>query len=205
MADEDLSDRPVDAKLSEPRELGRGHYRYERYSVTLDGADLQRDAMRIGRIVVVLPVDVERGEVVMLRQFRLGAHLATGKGELVEVVAGHVEPGEDLIDSARRECEEEIGVAPSSLIPLFDLVPTPGASDEHMFFFLGVVDAARVPERAGAAHEAEHTRPLRVPIERALDARRAGHLHNGPAVISLQWLELNRMRLREIVRLGAAR
>ena len=150
MADFELSDRAVDARLSEPRELGRGRYRYERYSVTLDGADLQRDAMRIGRIVVVLPVDIERAEVVMLRQFRLGAHLATGKGELVEVVAGHVEPGEDLVGSARRECEEEIGVAPSSLISLFDLVPTPGASDEHMFFFLGVVDAADIPERAGA-------------------------------------------------------
>ena len=205
MADGDLSDRAVDARLSEPRELGRGHYRYERYSVTLDGADLQRDAMRIGRIVVVLPVDIERGEVVMLRQFRLGAHLATGKGELVEVVAGHVEPGEDLIGSARRECEEEIGVTPSRLVPLFDLVPTPGASDEHMFFFLGVVDASCIPERAGAAHESEHTRPLRVPIERALEALGAGHLHNGPAVISLQWLALNRARLPEIVRRGTAR
>ena len=43
-----------------------------------------------------------------------------------------------------------------------------------MFFFLGVVDASKVPERAGAAHEQEDTRPLRVPIGRALEALAAG-------------------------------
>jgi ADP-ribose pyrophosphatase len=205
MSADDLTDRAVDVRLSPPQELGRGYYRYERYRVTLDGADLRRDAMRIGRIVVVLPVDLERQEVVMLRQFRLGAHFATGKGELVEVVAGHVESAENLAAAAGRECEEEIGVTPASLIPLFDLVPTPGASDEHMFFYLGVVDASRVPERAGAAHEMEDTRPLRVPIGHALEALRAGSLHNGPAVISLQWLALNLARLPEIVRRGSAR
>ena len=28
------------------------------------------------------------GEVVLIRQFRLPAHLATGKGDMVEIVAG---------------------------------------------------------------------------------------------------------------------
>ncbi len=203
--DDEPADREVAAVLSDAQEIGRGHYRYERYHVTLEGADLERDVMRIGRIVVVLPVDLERREVVMLRQFRLGAHFATGKGELVEVVAGHVEKGESVVTSARRECEEEIGVTPSSLIPLFDLIPTPGASDEHMFFFLGVVDASRVPESAGAAHETEHTRPLRLPIERALEVLHDGRIHNGPAVTSLLWLALNHGRLADIVRQGTAR
>ena len=85
-------------------------------------------------------------------------------------------------------------------MPIFDLMPSPGSSDEHMFFFLGVVDAAKVPERAGAAHEQENTRPLRVPIGRALEALKAGRLHYGAAVLGLQWLALNRHRLREIRR-----
>jgi ADP-ribose pyrophosphatase len=90
-------------------------------------------------------------------------------------------------------------------VPLFDLMPSAGSSDEHMFFFLGVVDSSKVLERAGAADEQEDTRPLRVPIDRALEALKAGKLHYGAAVLALQWLALNRSRLREVAETGAAR
>jgi ADP-ribose pyrophosphatase len=199
MSDADLSDQAVEVELTGPDNLGGGIYRYERYRVKLDGATLSRDAVRVGRVVVILPVDIERDEIVLIRQFRIGAQLALGKGDLVEVPAGRVERGEDVTDAARRECQEEIAVAPRILVPLFDMMPSPGMSDEHMFYFLGTVDASQVPERAGAAHEQENTRPLRVPIDRALEALRAGTIHYGAAVTALQWLALNRGRLRDIV------
>jgi ADP-ribose pyrophosphatase len=205
MSDSDLSDFAVEVELMGPENRGGGFYRYERYRVKLDGATFERDAVRIGRVVVILAVDLDRAEIVLIRQFRLGAHLALGKGDLVEVPAGRVERGEDVADAARRECQEETGLVAQVLVPLFDLMPSAGSSDEHMFFFLGVVDSSKVPERAGAAHEQEDTRPLRVPIERALEALNAGDLHYGAAVLALQWLALNRGRLREIARAGAAR
>ena len=204
MSDPDLSDSAVEVELTGPENRGGGIYRYERYGVKLDGTTFERDAVRIGRVVVILPVDLDRDEIVLIRQFRLGAHLALGKGDLVEVPAGRVERGEDVRDAARRECQEETGIVPQVLVPLFDLMPSAGSSDEHMFFFLGVVDSSKMLERAGAAHEQEDTRPLRVPIERALEALKAGELHYGAAVLALQWLALNRGRLREIARAGVA-
>ena len=204
MSDPDLSDSAVEVELTGPENRGGGIYRYERYGVKLDGTTFERDAVRIGRVVVILPVDLDRDEIVLIRQFRLGAHLALGKGDLVEVPAGRVERGEDVRDAARRECQEETGIVPQVLVPLFDLMPSAGSSDEHMFFFLGVVDSSKMLERAGAAHEQEDTRPLRVPIERALEALKAGDLHYGAAVLALQWLALNRGRLREIARAGVA-
>ena len=199
MADRELSDSAVQVVLSGPEDRGGGFYRYERYRVALDGAVVERDCVRIGRVVVILPVDLERDEIVLIRQFRLGAHLALGRGDVVEVPAGRVEPGEDVAAAAGRECQEETGVAPRSLVPIFELMPSPGMSDERMFFFLATVDASKVPERAGAAHEQEDTRPLCVPIGRALEALHAGALHYGAAVIGLQWLALNRNRLQDIV------
>lgn len=199
MGDFHLSDGAAQAALSTPENRGGGIYRYERYRVELDGTSIERDVVRIGRVVVVVPVDLDRDEVVLIRQFRLGAHLALGLGDLIELPAGRVERGEDVADAARRECQEEIGVAPQSLVPIFEAMPSAGSSDEHMFFFLGVVDASKVPERAGAAHEQEDTRPLRVPIGRALAALAEGKLHYGAAILGLQWLALNRARLREIV------
>ena len=199
MADSRLTDAAAQAALSSPENRGGGIYRYERYRVELDGTSLERDVVRIGRVVVIVPVDLERDEVVLIRQFRLGAHLALGLGDLIELPAGRVERGEDVADAARRECQEEIGVTPRILVPIFDVMPSAGSSDEHMHFFVGVVDASRVPERAGAAHEQEDTRPLRVPIVRAFDALNGGNLHYGAAVLGLQWLALNRARLRGIV------
>ena len=199
MSDSELSDAAVEVVLTGPEDRGGGLYRYQRYGVGLDGAQLERDVVRVGRVVVIIAVDLDRDEIVLIREFRLGAHLATGKGDVVELPAGRVERGEDWAVAARRECVEEIGVAPQALVPVFTVMPSPGMSDELMTFFLATVDASKVPERAGAAHEQESTRPLSVPIDRALAALAAGGMHYGAAVFGLQWLALNRSRLRDLV------
>jgi ADP-ribose pyrophosphatase len=205
-----LTDLAVDASVSAPELLGRGFRVYQRYRYTLPGDDPKldtrtHDLVRFGRIVGVLPVDLVRDEVVLIRQFRLPVHLANGKGDLVEIVAGHVEAGEQLAQAAHRECLEEIGVAPTALAELFTYVPTPGASDEQITVFLGIVDAARVPDHAGAAAEREETRPLRVSIDAALAALSGGTMQNGLLLLALHWLALNRGRLREVAGDGAKR
>jgi ADP-ribose pyrophosphatase len=207
MDDPDLSDRAVKVALTGPDVLSGRLYRYERYQVASAdraGGAVTRDVVRVGRVVVIIPFDVERDEIVLIREFRLGAHLAIGQGDMVELPAGRVEPGEELIAAAFRECREEIGIAPRTLVPIFSVLPSPGMSDEHMSFFLSLVDASKVPARAGAPHEREETRPFRVPVDRALAALEAGGLHYGAGVLGLQWLALNRGRLGEIVRRGVA-
>ena len=203
-----LADQPVDVTLSSPELLGKGFRPYERYRFMLPGDDPARDRrthdlIRFGHVVAVLPVDIARDEVVLIRQFRLPAHVANGKGDLIEIVAGHVEAGEQNATAARRECVEEIGVAPRVLKELFTYLPTPGASDEEITLFLGLIDASQVPEQAGAEAEREETRPIRVPIDKAIAALNAGAMRNGLLVIGLQWLALNRGRLKELAE-GAA-
>ena len=148
--------------------------------------------------MAVLPIDL--AQVVLIRQFRLPAQLANGKGDLVEIVAGHVEANEAHRDTARRECIEEIGVAPQALIELFTYLTSPGLTDEEITLFLGIVDAARVALAEGDEREASAL--LRVPIDAALSALAAGTVRNGPLVAALQWLALNRHRLADIARVG---
>ena len=200
-----IADDRADVAIAGREVLAEGFRRYERLRVRRSGENVPRplDVLRSGPAAAVLPIDPGRDEVVLLRQFRLAAHLANGRGNLVEIVAGHVEADEQPAEAARRECVEEIGVAPGLLVELFTYLTSPGMSDEEITLFLGVVDASGVPERAGAAAEHEETVPMRVPIDAALAALAAGTVRNGPLIIALQWLALNRGRLSEIVRMGS--
>jgi len=200
-----IADDRADLLIAGREVLAEGFRRYERLRVRRSGKNVLRplDVLRSGPAAAVLPIDPGRDEVVLLRQFRLAAHLANGRGNLVEIVAGHVEADEQPAEAARRECVEEIGVAPGLLVELFTYLTSPGMSDEEITLFLGIVDASGVPERAGAAAEHEETVPMRVPIDAALAALAAGTVRNGPLIIALQWLALNRGRLSEIVRMGS--
>ena len=203
----EIADGRADVVIAEREVLARGFRSYERFRfrhARADGAPQTRDILRSGPAAAVLPVDLARDEVVLLQQFRLAAHLADGMGDLIEIVAGHVEADETPRATAHRECVEEIGVAPNSLIELFTFFTSPGISDEQMTLFLGIVDAARVPARAGVASEHEDILVVRVPVDAALAAFAGGTVHNGPLIVALHWLALNRGRLGEIVRTGSA-
>lgn len=197
-----IADRAAEVMLSAPTSVGHGYMRYERFAVSLprDGEaalQQQRDVVRAGRVAAVLPVDLARGQIVLLRQFRLPAHLATGRGDMVEIVAGRVDEGEDALSAASRECLEEIGVTPQRLIELYSVLPTPGFTDEYVTFFLGFVDASKVLTRGGLADETEDTRPFVVSIDAAIEALEHGGLANGLFVSALQWLALHRDRLQD--------
>lgn len=208
MADGDnadgIADRPLAVDVSSPRSLCDDGFRpYERYSVTLplpEGETLtqRRDILRGGRVAGVLPIDLARDRIVLLRQFRLTAHLATGNGDMIEIVAGRVDAGESEADAARRECHEEIGVAPDALVRLYSVLPTPGLTDELVTSFVGFVDSSRIVTHGGLASETEYIETLVVTIDDALDALRGGRILNALTVSALQWLALNRTRLRAL-------
>ena len=197
-----IADRAADVALSAPTVVGRGFMTYERYEVSIarhgdEPLQQTRDVLRASRVAAVLPVDLRRNEIVLLHQFRLPAHLATGRGEMVEIVAGRVDGEESAHAAAARECFEEIGVAPDRLVELYSVLPTPGFTDEFVTFFLGFIDATQVPDRGGLSGETEDTRPFVVSIDDAIAALGQGAVFNGLMVSALQWLALHRERLQE--------
>jgi ADP-ribose diphosphatase len=199
-----LRDSAVEVEVLSHERLATAFYNYDHYRLRHRGpsgeiSEQSRAVLQVGRVAAVITIDVGRDEIVLLRQFRIAAHLANGRGELVEIVAGGVEDGEDVMQAARRECIEEIAVDPDRLVPLFQFMPAPGIDHEIATMFLASVDASRLPERAGAASENEEIVPFRVPIDGALAALTAGTFVNGYTVIALQWLALNRRRLGELL------
>lgn len=93
------------------------------------GPTVTLDLVRHPRSVVILPVP-EAGHVILVRQYR---H-AVGRW-LWEAPAGSVDEGETPEAAAKRECHEEVGQVPDTVVRLGALYPTPGYCDEEMIFF----------------------------------------------------------------------
>lgn len=203
-----LVDLPAAAQVSAPRNIGRGYRSYDRHEIALaDGSltsHIERDVLRSGSVVGILPVDLDSAEVVLIRQFRLGGHIALGRGAMIELPAGRVNPDETAEQAARRECYEEIGVFPRWLYPLFAVMPAPALSDECMTLYVASVDSSQVKDRGGCAHEDENIETLRLSIDSAKDMLARGGFHNSLVIIALQWLALNSGALRHIFQEGGS-
>jgi ADP-ribose pyrophosphatase len=199
----ELADLPADIVLSPPQVLAKAYRDYFRYHVTVKDSTepvvQERDVVIGGKVILVIPVDVARQEIVLIRQFRLSAHIANGRGDLVEFVAGRVESGEKLVEAARRECTEEIGIAPKKLVELFSFLSTPGVTDEEITVFLAAVDAAKAHEGALTTADGEQVYVHRVSIDAALEALGRHAMHGSPLIIGLQWLALNRQRVAKML------
>ncbi len=201
----ELADRAADPTVA-PSELLADAYRpYRRYHLTVKSADgetvaQQRDVVIAGKVAVVIPIDLARDEIVLLRQFRLPAHIANGHGDLVEFVAGRVEQDETVVAAARRECEEEIGIAPDKLIPIVTYLTTPGLTDEEVTVFLAAIDATRVRDGSHTSPDGERLEIFRASLDDLLAALDKGTMRGSPVIIGLQWLALNRGRLATMLR-----
>jgi ADP-ribose pyrophosphatase len=85
----------------------------------------------------MLPVNAG-GEILLLRQHRHAAG-----GEIWEIPAGTLNPGESPEDCARRELVEETGFSARKMELMSSITPVPGYSDEviHLFFATGLTKA----------------------------------------------------------------
>jgi len=193
----------ADVKVEKLEPVYKGHFRLDRYTVRhklFDGGTSQpvrREVLERGHAVVVLPYDPVRDEVVLIRQFRVGAFAGHGEPWMIEVVAGIIDPGETPEAVGLRELKEEANLAP--LQPLRHVLichASPGGTTETFQVFLAIVDAAGAAGIHGLPEEGEDIQVMVWPFDRAFRALSDGLITAAPAVVALQWLALNRPRLR---------
>jgi ADP-ribose pyrophosphatase len=194
--------RPSAVEILERKTVFQGYFRMDRYRLrheTFAGgmsAPIVREVLERGHAAGVLLFDPRRDAVVLIEQFRIGA-LAAGRDPwVIEIAAGMVEPGEAPDAVARREATEEAGVTVRRMVPISDLLLSAGVLSETFVLYCGEIDAGAAGGLHGLAEEGEDIRAELVPVRTALALLRTGRIANAPAVIALQWLALNRRRLR---------
>jgi ADP-ribose pyrophosphatase len=94
-----------------------------------NGREVTVDVVRHPKSVVLAPIP-EPGRVVLVRQYRYAVNAF-----LWELPAGSVDEGETPEQAAVRECHEEVGKVPGTVVRLGALYPTPGYCNEEMVFF----------------------------------------------------------------------
>ncbi|MCH8552286.1 MAG: NUDIX domain-containing protein [Natronospirillum sp.] len=192
----DLGD--VDIKRSELVYQGF----YQMHSLTVRHAaykggqvEITRELMVRPDAVVVLPYDPKLDVVVLIEQYRVGAH----KGPtpwLIECVAGLIEPDESLASVARREAEEEAGLMVDRLHFICEYFPSPGGSNEKITLYAGEVDAREAGGVHGLDVEGEDILVRKLSVTEALTWLTEGHINNAASIIALQWLALHHDELR---------
>lgn len=190
-----------DVQVHEQANVYSGFLKLFKYTIThgLFKGGVSRPLIREATVrppsVGVILFDPVHDQVVLVEQFRMGPFLSNEDPWLLEVVAGISESGETLEDVARREVEEETGYQIASLIPLSDVYLSPGASNEKLKLFCGLVDATDAGGIFGVADEGEDIRVHVLPFREAYDMVEDGRIANAPAVIALQWLKLHHHEL----------
>jgi ADP-ribose pyrophosphatase len=159
--------------------------------------EISREVFERGQAAGLLPYDPAADTVVLIEQFRIGALVAGLPAWQTEVVAGIIEDDEDPEEVARREGVEEAGVTTiGELIPICRYLVSPGGASESVALFCGRVDSRGVGGLHGLAAENEDIRVEVVPFPDAMRWLEEGRIGSAVAVIALQWLALNRDRLR---------
>lgn len=181
----------------------QGYFRVDRYTLRHRlfrggwSRPIQRVLFERGHAAAVLPYDPERDRVLLIEQFRIGPYAHGGAPWQIEIVAGILHEGESPAELARREALEEAGcVLTSELLPVAAYYMSPGAVSEHMTLFCALTDLADAGGIHGLDHEGEDIRVHVPTFDEAMAWLAAGRIQNSPAIIALQWLALNRPRLR---------
>jgi ADP-ribose pyrophosphatase len=165
---------------------------------------LKRELMVRRDAAGVLLYDPQLDAIALIEQFRIGALrravAESGSPWLLELVAGLIDTDETPEAVARREAEEEAGCTVLAVEPIFALFSSPGGSNEYMHLFCGRCDLSAAGGVHGLPEEHEDIRVHVVAFAEALELLQRGILCNAHTVIALQWLQLNRERLRHLWR-----
>jgi nudix-type nucleoside diphosphatase (YffH/AdpP family) len=159
-----------------------------------DGRVITREIEDHGAAVCVLPYHRQRRTAVLVRQFRTPVFFAAGEEETLEAIAGILEESV-AAECARREAQEEAGLALDDIELLFTGWTMPGLSTERMNFFLATYSGTPRREHGGVADEHEDIAAIEIPLAELAAMADAGGLTDVKTLLLVQTLRLRQPHL----------
>ena len=158
----------------------------------------ERELYERGHSVAVLPYDPVSDRIVLVQQFRIGAHAAGFPSWQLEAIAGMLAPGESPEQVARRESQEEAALEIGALEPIARYLSSPGASSESVTLFCGCTDARAAAGVHGLREENEDIAIRTFATSDVPSLLTNPSAANALTIVALQWLLLHRERLQRL-------
>src|SRR6202045_4417662 len=125
----------------------------------------QRETFDRGNAATLLPYNLAKRTVVLVRQFRYPAYVNGYDDLLIEAAAGLLD-NETPEVRIRAEAEEETGYRLGEIRKVFEAFMSPGAVTEKLHFFVAEYDPSmRIGSGGVIASEGEDIEVLELPVE----------------------------------------
>ena len=159
---------------------------------------IRREILERGDAVAVLPYDPVTEQVLLIEQIRIGAIKSKHSPWLLECIAGMTDGSEDYESVVKKEAFEEAGLNLTELEFMLSYLSSPGGTTERLFLYLAHADLSQMSTGIfGLETEGEDIKTHIMHADEALQRLNSGEIDNAATVISLQWLALNRDKIRK--------
>jgi len=139
------------------------------------GRKTKREIVEHGACSAIVAIDSE-DNVLLVRQYRKPVEKA-----LLEIPAGLMEPGEDTLQCARREFEEETGFSAERWEKLGSFYTSPGFCTEDMHLYL----ATELTPAESVADSDENIELVRVPLTAVPELIASGEVCDAKSIAGL--------------------
>ncbi len=148
---------------------------YQDHAQLSTGSETIREWIRHPGASAVLPL-YENGDVMLVRQFRYPMSQI-----FYEVPAGKIDPGEDPLQTGRRELREEVGLTAQNWQYLGSFYPSIGYTDEIIHLYLATV----LDHHESHTDDDEFLIPVRLPLKEAVEMVWSGDITDGKTIITI--------------------
>lgn len=147
-----------------------------------NGKTSKREIIKHPGAVAIIALTVEN-KIVMVEQYRKAMERS-----IVEIPAGKLEKGEEPLECAKRELEEETGYECEKMEHLISFYTSPGFADELVHVFL----AQNITQKENAAglDEDEFVEVLELTLEEAERYIKEGKIYDAKTAYAVQYLQL---------------
>ena len=154
----------------------------------------RRESYDRGNGGALLPYNLARGTVVLVRQFRYPAYVNGYDDLLIEALAGLLD-NESPEMRVRAEAEEETGYRLGEIRKIFEAFMSPGSVTEKLHFFVAEYEPGmKVGAGGGNPSEGEDIEVLEMPIDQATAMVGDGRIVDAKTIMLLQYAALHIFR-----------
>ncbi len=151
----------------------------------------QRETYDRGNAAVILPYNLKRRTVVLVKQFRYPVYVNGYDDLMIEAVAGLLDD-ESPENRIRVEAEEEAGYRLHDVRKVFESFMSPGSVTEKLHFFVAEYEPEmKIGDGGGLQDEGEDIEVIEPSIDDALAMIADGRIVDGKTIMLLQYAALN--------------